>query len=216
MGYSTSKPQFFIIFYLRELDGLRLLEQTSDFPSNHEDGTMNGFPPDLQSQHGDWLTSTYKRYERPLVAYARALLRGDWELAKDAVQDTFVQLCKQPWPEIESKAEGWLFLVCRNRCLDLVQRWEARMHTTISTEQWQSQSDPNPLDPARRSERNEEHARLRELVKALSERQQEVLRLRLQQGLSYQQIADATGSSIATVGFHLHEALTLLRLRMRE
>jgi len=50
----------------------------------------------------------------------------------------------------------------------------------------------------------------------LSDRQQQVLRLRLHQGMSYQQISDATGISVSSVGFQIHEALIALRSLLRE
>lgn len=163
-----------------------------------------------------WVTSMVDRYQRSLLAYARSLLRGDSSLAEDVVQETFIQLWKQPWPEIEEKVEGWLFLVCRNRCLDSLRRWETRMHQSISIEQWQSQSDSQGVDPAERSAKQDQIARLRSLIGTLSDRQQQVLRLRLHQGLSYQEISNATGISVASVGFQLHEALITLRSMLRE
>ena len=177
---------------------------------------MNDFPDHKARDHQDWMTGVFERYERPLVSYSRSLLRGDLELARDVVQDSFVRLCKEPWPEIESRVEGWLFLVCRNRCLDLLKRWETRMHTTMKPEHWQGQSDGKASDPSLQAEQAEQKARLKHSLDDLSPRQQEVLRLKLHQGMSYQQIADATGSSVASVGFHLHEALKALRRNLQE
>ena len=56
---------------------------------------------------------------------------------------------------------------------------------------------------------------LRQQIEQLSEQQQEVLRLRLKDGLSYQQIADVTGLSASNVGYHLHQAVTTLRSKLR-
>ena len=57
----------------------------------------------------------------------------------------------------------------------------------------------------------EDRDQLYDLVEKLTQRQQEVLRLRLQAGLSYREIAQVTGLTIGNVGFHLHAAVRNLR-----
>lgn len=48
----------------------------------------------------------------------------------------------------------------------------------------------------------------------LPERQQEILRLKFQSGLSYQEIARVMDLSVGNVGFIIHTALKTLRVRM--
>lgn len=162
------------------------------------------------------MTRIVSRYERPLLAYARSLLRGDFELARDVVQEVFLQLWQQPWPEIEGKVEGWLFLVCRRRCLDWLQRWEYRMHSTLPEDKWDAQSDHRAIKPEQPLYDDEQQTKLLQSIGELSAQQQQMLRLRLHQGLSYQQIADQTGSSVSSVGFQLHDAIKRLRMRLTE
>ena len=50
---------------------------------------------------------------------------------------------------------------------------------------------------------------------ALPALQQEVLRLKFQAGLSYQEIAEVTGKSVSHVGVLLHEGLKSIRERVR-
>ena len=57
----------------------------------------------------------------------------------------------------------------------------------------------------------EDRVQLHNMVENLTPRQQEVLRLRLQAGLSYREIAEITGLTIGNVGFHLHAAVRNLR-----
>ena len=52
-----------------------------------------------------------KRYERPLLAYANRMLGGDWQGAQDAVQETFLRLCREDREKIESRVAAWLFSV---------------------------------------------------------------------------------------------------------
>ena len=71
-------------------------------------------------------------------------------------------------------------------------------------------ADPSP-DAAQLASDSEDKIHLAELVDRLSPRQQEVVRLRMQAGLSYREIADVTGLTVSNVGFHLHEAVRKLR-----
>lgn len=146
------------------------------------------------------------RYERPLLAYAQRMLGGDWSGAQDAVQETFLRLCREDHKKIESRVAAWLFSVCRSRVIDM-QR--AKQATPMDASQM-TLPDPAPDASAIASE-EEDKVHLDKLVHKLSPRQQEVLRLRLQAGLSYKQIAEVTGLTVSNVGFHLHQAVRSLR-----
>ena len=68
--------------------------------------------------------------------------------------------------------------------------------------------------PDRRAVEGEQLDQLRAGVGLLTEQQQEVLRLRLHDGLSYRQIAEVTGLTITNVGYLLHRAISQLRTRL--
>jgi len=53
-------------------------------------------------------------------------------------------------------------------------------------------------------------------IKQLPSQQQEVLRLRIHDGLSYKQIAEVTGLTTTNVGYHLHQAIMRLREAMKQ
>ena len=146
------------------------------------------------------------RYERPLLAYARRMSGGDWQGAQDAVQETFLRLCREDPSKIESRVAAWLFSVCRSRVIDMQRTHRA---TPIDASQLPVE-DPSP-DAVQIASDAEDQVQLNQLVCKLSPRQQEVLRLRLQAGLSYREIAEVTGLTISNVGFHLHQAVRHLR-----
>ena len=83
-------------------------------------------------------------------------------------------------------------------------------HSTPFDASTMSVADPNP-DASQVVSDAEDKVMLSSLVSKLSPRQQEVIRLRLQAGLSYREIADVTGLTVSNVGFHLHEAVRNLR-----
>jgi RNA polymerase sigma-70 factor (ECF subfamily) len=63
-------------------------------------------------------------------------------------------------------------------------------------------------------ELSDELSAMRHWIETLTDQQQEVLRLRLKDGLSYQQIAEVTNLSASNVGYHLHQAVTALRNKL--
>ncbi len=66
-----------------------------------------------------WIEAMVDRYERPLLAYASRLFGGDSAQAQDAVQETFLRLCREDRTAIESRVAAWLFSVCRTRVSDI-------------------------------------------------------------------------------------------------
>jgi RNA polymerase sigma-70 factor (ECF subfamily) len=146
------------------------------------------------------------RYERPLLAYAQRMLGGDWAGAQDAVQETFLRLCREDYQKIESRVAAWLFSVCRSRVIDM----QRTKHATPVDASQMALPDPTP-DASEIASDAEDRVHLDQLVHQLSPRQQEVLRLRLQAGLSYREIAEVTGLTVSNVGFHLHQAVRNLR-----
>ncbi|MFY8199220.1 MAG: RNA polymerase sigma factor, partial [Pirellula staleyi] len=69
-------------------------------------------------------------------------------------------------------------------------------------------------DPVTRMMQMDEKQQLQLQIDRLPKREQEVLALRLGQGLSYKQIADITDLSVSNVGVLIHQAVTRLRSAM--
>jgi RNA polymerase sigma-70 factor (ECF subfamily) len=142
----------------------------------------------------EWFRSVLERYEGPLTRYA-GLITGNLERAQDVVQDTFLKLCEQEPDEIEGYLAEWLFAVCRNRALD-VQRKESRMRP-MADEDLQNHSSTE-LPPDKVIELKESSQALLKLIETLPWRQQEIVRLKFQNGLSYAEIAASRTSASAT------------------
>ena len=68
--------------------------------------------------------------------------------------------------------------------------------------------------PGHALERAEQHAAVLQLIGRLPHNQQEVVRLKFQNGFSYQEISRITSLSVGNVGFILHTALKALRAEM--
>ncbi|TVR12300.1 MAG: sigma-70 family RNA polymerase sigma factor [Planctomycetota bacterium] len=149
-----------------------------------------------------WITDALERYEAPLLRYATRL-SGCHQHAADAVQDAFVALCRQS-PEVSGeRLAPWLYRAVRHRLID--QYRKERPMTTIA------EHPSPPTDPAAPLVASEDHARLHTALATLSPRQQEVLHLKFQDGMRYQDIADALDLSPGTVAKTIHEAIARLR-----
>jgi len=167
-------------------------------------------PPE-PSANGDWIHSAVDQYEGPLVRYA-ARLTGCLETGRDVVQETFLRLCRADRTEVEPRLAQWLFTVCRNRALE-VARKETRMKTFAET---QARETANTVaDEAATLENNESLGELSSLIDLLPPNQQEVLRLKFQNELSYREISEVTQLSVTNVGYLLHTAIHTLRRKVQ-
>src|SRR5947207_2675191 len=72
-----------------------------------------------------WIQSAVLQFEAPLIVYAARIL-GDSDRARDVVQETFLRLCGQDREQVGPHLLEWLYLVCRNRALDLLRRQRTR------------------------------------------------------------------------------------------
>jgi RNA polymerase sigma factor (sigma-70 family) len=159
------------------------------------------------TEHESWVRDAVARFEGPLTLYAARLLR-DAEAARDVVQETFLKLCASDRSAIEDHLAEWLFTVCRNRALDVLRK-EQRM-SQLREEQVHRCLSPDPA-PIEVAERRELGQRVLELLEALPANQREVLRLKFQNGFSYQEISRISGQSISNVGYLIHAGIKTLR-----
>ena len=158
----------------------------------------------------DWIGEVLEEYQAGLIRYAMRIT-GDLEKARDVVQDTFLQLCKQEPARIKGHLAPWLYTVCRNRALD-VQRKESRMTVLQEVDGFMA-VDP-AQSPARQVETREMVTEVLGALNQLTPNQQEVIRLKFQAGLSYREIGQITGLSTSNVGFQIHTGIKKLRQKI--
>ena len=157
-----------------------------------------------------WITSLVRRYERPLCSYAFGLLR-DLERARDAVQDTFLRLCGQKPEKLQGREAPWLFRVCRNRSLDILRK-ESPVQAMSEPQEATLASEDQP--PDEQAAHGDLSRLLPRFLSKLPKNQQEVIRLKFQQQLSYREIAHCTQLSESNVGYLLHTGIKTLREQM--
>jgi RNA polymerase sigma-70 factor (ECF subfamily) len=152
-----------------------------------------------------------RRFEVPLLQYAKRIT-GNNERARDVVQETFIKFQRNGTVAPE-KTATWLFTVCRNGALNVCRKEKRTIY--LDEELIESREDEQPM-PFERIERREASGFLMKIVATLPPRQQEVLQLKFQNDLSYQQIAEITKTTANSVGVLIHTALKTLRQRYGE
>lgn len=143
----------------------------------------------------------YNRYRSRIYAYALRMV-GDRERAADIFQETFVRLFKRQEPGHPIRnVSAYIFTTARNICLNAIRDTK----TSTAIEDFHQVS----FQP------NHENLELAELIKTALEllpaHHREAFVLREYDGLSYQEIAEITGRTLATVKIHIFRAKEKLR-----
>jgi RNA polymerase sigma factor (sigma-70 family) len=149
------------------------------------------------------------RFEIPLLQYARRIT-GDREKARDVVQETFVKFQRDGALRREDEPATWLFTVCRNAALNVCRKERRMIYVDEEVIEARESEQPMPFDQL---EQKEATGFLLRIVGTLPLRQQEVIQLKFQNDLSYQQIAEIMQTTANNVGVLLHTALKTLRER---
>jgi RNA polymerase sigma-70 factor (ECF subfamily) len=164
-----------------------------------------------RDDNSNWLLGIVERFEGSLVRYAWRIT-GDLERGRDVVQETFLRLCREPAVAASDHLGQWLFTVCRRLAID-VRRKEKRMST--QREGTAVCEAPSRVIGQSDIEQSEYMANLLRQLARLPANQQEVVRLKFQEEMSYKQIAAVTGLSVSNIGYLLHVAVNALRERLK-
>ncbi len=148
----------------------------------------------FRAGHEEAFRAIYDRYRQRLFAYTRQMLPGSRQDAEDALQDVFVRAYSGLRANDRQLAlRAWLYRVAHNRCID-----ELRRPVCSSPELLDLVSSPMQ-DPLAEAERRESLRRLVADVRRLPDQQRSALLMRELSGLSYSQLADVLGVSVAAV-----------------
>ncbi len=158
----------------------------------------------------EWFRQVLAQYEAPLLRYV-ARLAGNAEVAHDVVQDAFLRLARQDHAQLDGHVAQWLYTVCRNRALDVRRKENRVQHLDEASAATCEVSNSRPEAPLIVAE---ETQRTLAVLVTLPEQQQEAIRLKFQEGLSYREIAAVLGLTVNHVGVLLHTALKTLRHKL--
>lgn len=148
----------------------------------------------------------FRRYYRPLCLYALHFLHVT-ENAEDVVQDCvadFIELTDERG-EAVADIRSYLFMMVRNRCLDML-RQESRIDHSRGADEMEEISDDSDLEESSFIE-----ARMWTAIDSLPERCREAFLLSKRDGLKYEEIAEELGISVNTVKNQISKALKTLK-----
>lgn len=144
-------------------------------------------------------------------------LLGDWAEAEDAAQETFVRAyCHLHRYDAHRPFRTWLCAIAHHYCIDQLRR---RRLVLLSLErepplQHPALYDPTP-SPEAEAQRGELARSVARLLARLSPEGRSVVVLHYWSGLSYQEIATATGATVSAVKSRLHRNRALLAGMLR-
>ncbi len=153
------------------------------------------------SQKADWVRRAVSKYEMRLVRYTSRLVPEAH--AREIVQETFLRLWQQEYKEIGDHLAEWLYTVCRNQAIDARRKNSHAEKSEVEEVAYETPED--------KTAKAQEQGSLLKLVAKLPLEQQEVIRLKFQDDLSYKEISAITGHSISYVGVLIHTAVTTMR-----
>jgi len=141
----------------------------------------------------------YRRHGRAIEGYLRRLV-GPCDGAEDLLQETFVQAIRSGEALLRATSpKAWLFGVARNVGMNARRRRKAFAPLPEDVASQAGTEDDPRLD------------RMRHAIAALGQAQREAIELRLQDELSYEEIAAVTSVPVGTVRSRLHHAVRRLR-----
>jgi RNA polymerase sigma-70 factor (ECF subfamily) len=137
-------------------------------------------------------------------------LTGDPEEAKDLSQDVFVRVYRNLDKYEPGTFEGWLYRITKNLFLDRVRRRKRVRMEPLPDEEWKQPEEEEP-GPAERLEAGVLRGDIEEAITELPPDFRTAVVMCDVQGLTYEEIAAATGWPLGTVRSRIHRGRKLLR-----
>ena len=154
-----------------------------------------------------------REFEAVITAHESVLLRyvtrivNDAAAAQDVVQETFIKLFRA-WrngARPTDNLRAWLYRVAHNAAIDYI-RGESRLQR-LHEQEASERAAPDSAVPAYPGNPPERAHIVLDHLRRLDPAEQQVLLLRMQEGLSYREISLITGRTEGNIGCILHHAV---------
>ncbi len=153
-----------------------------------------------------------QKYGRKVYTIAYRLT-GDADEAADLSQDVFVRVYRNLDKYEPGTFDGWLYRITKNLFLDRIRRKRRIRMESLPEEEWKQPVDHEP-GPAQHAERDVLRADIETALQELQPDFRTAVVLCDIQGLSYEEIAEATGWPLGTVRSRIHRGRRQLRDRL--
>ena len=165
-----------------------------------------------------WKAGDSRSATQIVARHADALARfavssGERDEIEELVQDTFVRAFSSIDSfRGDSSLRTWLFTIERRLMLDR-RRSERRQKAMVAVDPADAVTEYDALDAL---VAEEAESKVRRAVDLLSPMQREVFTLRVEQGMSYRDIADIVGSTEGAARVHYHNAMRAVKESVSE
>lgn len=165
--------------------------------------------PMVSGESKPTLVALFEKEESRILGFAIGLV-GRRAIAEELVQETFIRL-HQVWDQVE-QPRAWLYRSLRNLAANHLR--DRREETELNEER---DTDPNEEAlPDAVLGRMEAEGTMHLLVADMAKDDQNLIRLKYEEGLKYREISERTGLSVGNVGYRLHHLLKELAVGLRQ
>ena len=163
------------------------------------------------------LEALYDRYASRVLGLSIKIV-SDQALAEDILQETFWRVWQSAGtyqPQLGAFT-GWLFRIARNLSIDAYRRRNVRPQAVMSTREEGDdpllEQTPDPdMDVAEQAQSILRNRQVRQALASLPSVQRQVIEMAYFNGMTRQEIAEATGEALGTI--HTRARLALQKLR---
>src|SRR5437868_2617500 len=164
-----------------------------------------------------YLTGDMSAFDELMIRYERQIYRVCYRFvdnrddAMDLAQEVFIKAFEHlPTFRRESSLKTWLYRIAMNHCIN-----HKKKHAHEFVEVTEFTGSVNPSVQAH-LEDEEQRAHFRSLVKHLPPKQKAILEMRINEQLSYEEIARMSGRSVSTIKASVFFALEKLRKLVKD
>ena len=147
----------------------------------------------------------YNEYCNKVYSIAYSVVKDDFD-AEDIMQEVFISLPQKLETLNDEKTfDFWLYRMTKNKALDFLRKNKPAVFSEFGSEDDEYsfedtiENENRDFQPEESLDYSETKQIIGNIVDSLPEEQRECVLLRFEKGLSLQEIADATGTSVATV-----------------
>lgn len=159
----------------------------------------------LRARDSRAFETLFARYFDMLVRFAYYIV-GSRDGAKDVVQDVFVRIWEQADVLAPRSVKQYLYTAVRNRALDERKHESVRTHHQETTRA-SAEADASLLETPSPEDAILNKATIQAAIRKLSDRRQQVLRLRLEEQLTHAEIGEVLGISTVAASHLVIRAL---------
>jgi len=165
--------------------------------------------------------SLIRRYKNPVAQIVYKLVR-DRNQIEDLAQEIFIKAYQHLGDfDFEHQFASWLFKITNNHCIDYIRKKRLRVYSIddqLKTEDGEIgyEIPDSTYEPDLNLLREQKSRLIRQTIESLPKKYREVIVLRHQEELSYEEIAKKTGLPVNTIKVQLFRAREMMYKSLKD